>query len=1152
MDNSSLDINHLGVDTAQYGDRNYPYHNMAGYPTPQVAGGHATSTGQLEGKLQLAPQDMLPYTYQELEQGGNIQAQHQTGGQAYATPQSALTPGSRDMEIRNASTATSQGVKEAQAQHEAQQPRHESPEDNRGVRSGSQMAEARYEEFGMNNPSATDGTDLGKGQKGEDKTGSPAWTELKTKAGKERKRLPLACIACRRKKIRCSGEKPACKHCLRSRIPCVYKVTTRKAAPRTDYMAMLDKRLKRMEERIIKIIPKEEQDLTTVVRAQVKPALPGTTPAKPATKKRPAEEAFSSELHSWANSERLSGQALVPTSLKAQEAEDNKLLVEGADALPPPDIQEHLANVFFDNVYGQAYHVLHKRSYMDKLKDGVLAPVLNLCVCAISARFSTHPKITGHPAFLRGESWATEARKIVLARYEWPNITILTCLLLLGLHEFGTCYGGRSWAFGGMAIRMAYALQLHRDLDYDPCKPNLKSKISPVDREIRRRTMWACFLMDRFNSSGTDRPMFIKEETIRIQLPVSEKLFRQEIEAPTEDLEGNVPQPSNGEDGQLPNARDNMGVAAFMIKSIAIWGRIIIYHFQGGRERDLYQMWEPESEFAKLKKQSEEFLADLPDWLKWSEHNLEAHQDAQTGNQFLFLHISCQQNMLLLNHNASKPLSSQIFKPQAARPSLPREFIMETGKIAYAAAQRISKVLEAADDFPLTAPFAGYCAFLSSSVQMTAAFSKDSNISGVAKRNLATNVRYLTKAKKYWGAFHWTSEQLKKQFKACADAAKMGYQDMAGAQAKSITMYGDWFDRYPHGVNQSDYEDPAVRIKQEKGDDAVLRHKSDLKTVEQFCKEAPQLGLLDGKAGGKKRKTTQPQQPVKSGSAPAGGTAQAPSPLAGQPITTPSPSYMQDVQHTQQQQQGQQPQLGHQNNPLQVPDQHGLLPQQQSQTSSQGYSSHLSPNFSIPPPQRQQSLPQHSHSPHPHHRQQMHQQHTQQQPQQPYYPTAADFSFPTHQMGLGMGIMPQLDRQLVYGAYNSSGPEMRGIDMNAALHGDSMTWDASPNPHQGVNPHHPASGAGQNVGQGGGGGARLGGQIWGGGQEQPTSAWFMPFNMQPPQDMGESDGFGLGLGGEQMGFEGQMEMGLGMGMGRMGQGGGPSQDGSMGGSNHAT
>ena len=61
--------------------------------------------------------------------------------------------------------------------------------------------------------------------------GHPAWAELKTKAGKERKRLPLACISCRRKKIRCSGEKPTCKHCLRSRNPCIYKVSARKVSP---------------------------------------------------------------------------------------------------------------------------------------------------------------------------------------------------------------------------------------------------------------------------------------------------------------------------------------------------------------------------------------------------------------------------------------------------------------------------------------------------------------------------------------------------------------------------------------------------------------------------------------------------------------------------------------------------------------------------------------------------------------------------------------------------------------------------------------------------------------------------------------------------------------------------------------------------------
>lgn len=226
---------------------------------------------------------------------------------------------------------------------------------------------APNDDFGLAAHGRADGTDLGKTK--DDKTETPAWSELKTKAGKERKRLPLACIACRRKKIRCSGEKPACKHCLRSRIPCVYKVTSRKAAPRTDYMAMLDKRLKRMEERIIKAVPKTDHDaMPFVTRAVVKPAIPGTN-----ARKRRADEAFvfSPELEAWAHAPSRSkigseeSPVLVPES---PEKDESKLFREGTDALPPKDIQEHLAEVFFDHVYGQAYHLLHKPSFMRKLK----------------------------------------------------------------------------------------------------------------------------------------------------------------------------------------------------------------------------------------------------------------------------------------------------------------------------------------------------------------------------------------------------------------------------------------------------------------------------------------------------------------------------------------------------------------------------------------------------------------------------------------------------------------------------------------------------------------------------------------------------------------------------------------------------------------
>lgn len=667
----------------------------------------------------------------------------------------------------------------------------------------------------------------------------PAWSELKTKAGKERKRLPLACIACRRKKIRCSGEKPACKHCLRSRIPCVYKVTTRKAAPRTDYMAMLDKRLKRMEDRVIKTIPKDEQGIVTSTgRAVVKPPLPPAPPKTTTSRKRAATEAFGNELEEWAENKGKDSVSKQATTSQASEgtekpkdAGEQNLLLEGADKLPTKDIQEHLAEVFFDYVYGQSYHLLHKPSFMRKLAAGEVPPVLMLAVCAISARFSSHPFVCTEPAFLRGDAWATAAREIALRRFDTPNITILIVYLILGLHEFGTCQGGRSWMFGGMAQRMAYALQLHRDLDHDPKEQTGagKQELTFTDREIRRRTMWSCFLMDRFNSSGTDRPIFVGEQYIRAQLPIKEDFYQMEITGPTEDLDGDVPNPVESGTGQISDAKANMGVAAYLIRLVSIWGSLIAYLNLGGRERDTHPMWAEQSRFQGINRAVTEWKQNLPEALHHTSENLQNHASEKTANQFLFLHIVYNQILLFMNRFALPPSGRQPTLPK----EMPEEFIAEASRTASEAANQISTLIHESMDHLVVAPFAGYCAFFSSTVHIQGAFSKNAALEASSKQNLAWNVKYLTKMKKYWGMFHFVTENLRDLYRRHADAARFGVT--AGKEGEqAIFQYGDWFDRYPHGVSGTDYEEPSTDVKKEPGSDAVLGQKSDLQTVEEF------------------------------------------------------------------------------------------------------------------------------------------------------------------------------------------------------------------------------------------------------------------------------------------------------------------------------
>ncbi|KAK5173867.1 uncharacterized protein LTR77_002548 [Saxophila tyrrhenica] len=885
----------------------------------------------------------------------------------------------------------------------------------------------------------------------------PAWSELKTKAGKERKRLPLACIACRRKKIRCSGEKPACKHCLRSRIPCVYKVTTRKAAPRTDYMAMLDKRLKRMEERVIKIVPKEEQGIVSSTgRAVVKPPLPPPPPRSAGgSKKRAAEAAFGDELDEWANAKAPVVEAkdgIVEEGekepLKKQASEEHNLLQEGADKLPPKAIQEHLAEVFFDAVYCQSYPLLHKPSFMRKLAHGTVPPVLTLAVCAISARFSNHPEVRTEPAFLRGEVWASAARDIALRRYDTPNITILIVYLILGLHEFGTCQGGRSWMFGGMAQRMAYALQLHKDLDHDPRsqESDEKNELTFTDREIRRRTMWSCFLMDRFNSSGTDRPLFVGEQYIRAQLPIKDSYFQMDITGPTEDLDGNVPNPVEPGSGQMSNAQENMGVTAYLIRLVSIWGKLVAYLNLGGKDRDGHPMWAEESTFHDIKRAVKAWKEALPDGMQYNAENLQNHASEKAANQFIFLHIVYNQVLLFMNRFALPIPGSRPTFPK----DMPESFISEASRAAHEAANQISNLVNEGMDHHVVAPFAGYSAFFSSTVHIYGAFSKNPSLEASSKQNLAWNVKYLTKLKKYWGMFHFVTENLRDLYRRHADAARSGSKSKEGDQA--IFQYGDWFDRYPHGVSGTDYEEPSAEIKKEPGADAVLGQKSDLQSVEEFFSKLspPSRAAVNQEKQPQHRKMAKRRHSK----------------------TQSKQSNTANTQHSQQQPQQQSEDLPQ-----------DRRPSVDELMSQQAY--HQQPDLSALSQQQQQ--------------------HSTAFPpgfQPPHNPLL--LTPPQQQM------MSQLDRQMVLNSYAGINPP------SSATHPGFNTLAANNNPNPMLDPSlDPFDFHSMSNGNGNGSG-----NMWG----DPSSAWFMPFNMDPPA-IGEDSGWFNG-GFDWSGFGGGLDFGV--------------------------
>jgi hypothetical protein len=600
---------------------------------------------------------------------------------------------------------------------------------------------------------------------------------------------------------------------------------------------------------------------------------------------------------------------------------------------------------------------------------------------------------------------------------------------------------------------MAFALQLHKDLEYDPSgRHGTKTQLSFIDREIRRRIMWACFLMDRFNSSGTDRPMFIREDTIQIPLPVKEKYFQFDMPAPTEMLDGQVPHPVSPNDGQIADARENMGVAAFLIRAIALWGRIITYLSQGGKDLDPNPMWEDESHYVKHLNDVVNLEASLPLSLKYSAENLEVHKTENTASQFLFMHICLQHNILFVSRAAMSARKQR---------GVHDDFFSEASKRTFDAANRISELLREAEQLRcfVSAPFAGYCAFSSTTVHILGIISRNPSMKLAAQANLTTNVKYLHKMKKYWGMFHWMVENVRTQYRNALDAMRAGANVQERATQSSFLQYGDWFNCYPHGLSDAEFMDPATHKRKNSGADGVLEAKSELQSVEEYFSTLPTPRSAENKdtirAAAPKRKQSAKKQ--------TGMPAQP-----GQHLDSLQSTDADAVSQERKFSGG----LG-----LQTTGAADFNPLAASNPQNPAFSTTMPPTS----PANMTAFAHHA-----------------------YTPTFFPPELLAMNFGQGSnGNIDPLDRQLVYGGYSmdASTGLGDGQDMTSGLDWDTVASGAQPDGGlQGRRSNVKAGMHGQSAGMADGAG--LSGL-------EASSAWFMPFNMEPP-DIGQDPGFNMG------------------------------------------
>ncbi|KAK9470890.1 fungal-specific transcription factor domain-containing protein, partial [Dipodascopsis tothii] len=365
----------------------------------------------------------------------------------------------------------------------------------------------------------------------------------------DKRKLVIACIACRKKKVKCSGDRPACANCLRLNVPCQYPAVKNRGS-RFGYKEMLTKRLEMMERHIRPPSSAAARAILDEPLGESKKRTADGT-LKSLGYSAAADDAASDLMQSLSrepphglmpNKITIRGPGGMPVSAHSDSTRSEEDSPSSAAALaraqthievhmPDFDTINHLTELYFHYLHNQSYAFLHKPTFVPRLRAGQVNPLLVLAVCAVSARFSKHPDIMTAPRYVAQEPFIAEARRLLSHEFDEPTVETTQALLIMGFNDFVSLNGGRAAIYSGLSMRMASTLGLNKETPDDP-------QLSWVDREIRRKTWWSVLVLDRLVHAGPKRSFLLMEEECQIQLPSSDHAFLNATPVVTELLSG--------------------------------------------------------------------------------------------------------------------------------------------------------------------------------------------------------------------------------------------------------------------------------------------------------------------------------------------------------------------------------------------------------------------------------------------------------------------------------------------------------------------------------------------------------------------------------------------------------------------------------------
>ncbi|RMZ05208.1 hypothetical protein D0860_06039 [Hortaea werneckii] len=437
---------------------------------------------------------------------------------------------------------------------------------------------------------------------------------------------------------------------------------------------------------------------------------------------------------------------------------------------------EALVDIYFARLHGKPYYILDEPATRQRLRDGQLPRFLNNAIYAVSIRHATHMCGGLGAAIGYSQEHARQARQEI--DVDEPSIEHLQALLLLTMASFQSGRGKRSYMLLSHAISMAFALSLHREL------PS-QLRISPSEREGRRKLFWTCYLMDRFTVSGSKRPTLISDEAICLRLPA---WLPAGAHLP---VDGNFF--PNG--SSLPYAAGmstaGQGIGAMLVEIVRVLGVTNRYLAAGGVKGDSHFPWHAQSTLSRIR-------SDLDYWAA-NTHDAFASLDALFGQ--------ADSSTLVLSKLIYHLIHCLIYRPflpidlaELSGSGQHQSWQIEATNLCFLHANAIAELVEIGKTTSITdwPSFVGYCICTAGTIHVHGAHYvslRDGDVFGNSADFLNREMAQLYELRYAWAGVQHQRETLQAVYASHSQLVKSLTANPT--RFSPVFQMEDFFDRYP-------------------------------------------------------------------------------------------------------------------------------------------------------------------------------------------------------------------------------------------------------------------------------------------------------------------------------------------------------------------